>query len=79
MQTEPVMVGPYCGALQQQQIPVPARITYQQVREEGPWVLPPYAQIYPEVAPVEEVPPAAWVPPPIKRIDIFSAQQTFPL
>jgi hypothetical protein len=67
---------PYTGQDQQSYIPIMAPSRYQQVMEEGPWMMPPYAQIYP---PPTQGPAEVWVPPPIKQIDIFAAQQTWPL
>jgi hypothetical protein len=72
----PKLVGPYAGQSQQTAIPITAASRYQQVTEEGPWVMPPYAALYP---PPTQGPGEAWVPPPLKQIDIYSAQQTWPL
>ena len=72
-------VPPYCGQNQSAQIQVPATIAYKSYSyspEEGPWVMLPYASLYP---PPTQGPTEAWVPPPVKQIDIFIAQQTFPL
>jgi hypothetical protein len=69
-------VAPYCGANQQQQINVPATIAYKYIdREEGPWVMLPYASLYPP--PTAET--AAWVPPPLGKTDLWTAQGTWPL
>ena len=40
-------VPSYTGQSQPSQIQVPARISYQEVWEEGPWSMPPYATFYP--------------------------------
>lgn len=69
-------VAPYAGQDQSPWIFVPRPTQYQQQMEEGPWVMPPYASLYP---PPTQGPSEAWVPPPVKQIDIFTAQQTFPL
>lgn len=69
-------VPPYAGQNQSPWIFVPRPTQYQQQMEEGPWVMPPYASIYP---PPTQGPGEAWVPPPVKQIDIFTAQQTWPL
>jgi hypothetical protein len=70
-------VAPYCGQTQSAHIPVPARIAYKYLDwEEGPWVMPPYASIYP---PPTQGPGEVWVPPPVSQTDIFLAQQTWPL
>jgi hypothetical protein len=43
---------PYCGQTQVQRINVPATIAYKYIdSEDGPWVMPPYASIYPPPAP----------------------------
>ena len=73
----PGVVAPYCGQNQQQTILQPRPIQYQGWDgEEGPWVMLPYASLYP---PSTQGPGEAWVPPPVKQIDIFLAQQTWPL
>ena len=71
----PLIVPSYCGQNQQSQIQVAGAVFgYQsQPMEEGPWVIPPYAWIFPPES------GQAWVPPPVKQTDIFTAQQTFPL
>lgn len=70
-------VAPYCGQNQTSQILVPARIAYKYIDwEEGPWGMMPYAMIYP---PGSQTETTDVVPPPVKMIDVFSAQQTFPL
>jgi hypothetical protein len=62
--------------------PAPGRITgrsySQEVVIEVGSVIPPYAQTfgYDSQADAKS---GAWVPPPVKQIDIFTAQQTFPL
>jgi hypothetical protein len=72
-----LVVAPYAGQSQQTAIPVPARIAYKYIdREEGPWVMMPYAQLYP---PPAQESGKAFVPPPIRTSDLWSAQQTFPL
>ena len=65
-------VTPYAGQSQQSQINVPATVAYKQVWEDGPWVMPPYQLLYPQET-------TDWVPPPVKQLDIFLAQQTWPL
>jgi hypothetical protein len=71
------IVAPYAGQNQQAVIPVPARIAYKYIdREEGPWVMIPYAQLYPPDPPASSV---AFLPPPIRTSDLWSAMQTFPL
>jgi hypothetical protein len=45
---EPLTVPPYAGEDQPVDIIVPATIYYREVWEEGPWVMPPYAWIYPQ-------------------------------
>lgn len=41
-------VAPYCGQNQTSQIQVPATIAYKYIDwEEGPWVMIPYASLYP--------------------------------
>jgi hypothetical protein len=73
----PLLAAPYCGQNQAQQIQVPASIAYKSLdREEGPWAMMPYASLYP---PPTQGPDEAWVPPPVKQTDIFTAQQTWPL
>jgi hypothetical protein len=69
-------VAPYAGQNQQTQIVVPATIYYQEQMEDGPWVMPPYAQIYP---PPAQAPGVAFVPPPVYTSDLWSAMQTWPL
>jgi hypothetical protein len=69
-------VPPYAGQNQQRWIPVPATIQYKHNWEEGPWVLPPYSSIYP---PDSQAQGTAFVPPPIQKTDLWSAQQEFPL
>jgi hypothetical protein len=62
--------------------PVPGRITgrsqFDQITIEVGSVIPPYAQTfgYNSQADAQS---QAWVPPPVKQIDIFTAQQTWPL
>lgn len=77
----PALVAPYCGANQQQVIPVPATIVYREVWEEGPWSMKPYEQIFPEV-PNDQFPPPpapAFVPPPLKKTEIWKAQSVWPM
>jgi hypothetical protein len=70
------VVAPYAGQNQQTVIPVPATIAYKYIdREEGPWAMIPYAQLYPP----DPAPSVAFLPPPIRTSDLFSAMQTFPL
>jgi hypothetical protein len=82
----------YAGQSQPTQINIPARIAYQGYQyspEEGPWVMPPYEQIF-----TNPVPPGAhyliqypagspgsqdFLPPSIAKTDLWSAMQTFPL
>lgn len=76
----PSLVPVYAGQNQQQKIQVPASIAYRQPpygQEEGPWVMLPYASLYPPGSQTEGTDPC--VPPPVKQIDIFTAQQTWPL
>jgi hypothetical protein len=70
------IVAPYAGQNQQWWISVPATIRYREQMEEGPWVMPPYAAIFP---PPTQSAGQAWVPPPVQTTDIFAAQQTWPL
>jgi hypothetical protein len=72
-------VAPYTGQNQPQTIQVPRTIVYKSYRyspEEGCWVMPPYAALYP---PPTQGPGEVWLPPPVKQLDIFLAQQTWPL
>jgi hypothetical protein len=72
------IVAPYAGQNQQTVIPVPATIAYKYIdTEEGPWVMMPYAQLYPPEPP--PAPSVAYLPPPIRTSDLWSAMQTFPL
>jgi len=74
-----LVVAPYAGQNQQQVILVPAKTALQGWDgEEGPWVMPPYAQIF-DYDSQADAQTQAWVPPPVKQTDIFSAQQTWPL
>lgn len=76
----PALVMPYCGQNQQSRIPVPATTAYRQSWEEGVWSMPPYQQIFPDVPnSQDEARPKAFLPPPLKKTDLFSAQQTWPL
>lgn len=70
------VVPPYAGQNQQWWIEVPRPTLYQEQMEDGPWVMPPYAQIYP---PGSQGPGEVWLPPPVQQTDIFTAQQTWPL
>jgi hypothetical protein len=72
----PKLVAPYTGQTQQSSIAITRASVYQQEMEEGPWVMPPYAALYP---PPTQGPGQVWVPPPVKQLDIFAAQQTWPL
>jgi len=47
-------VPSYTGQNEPQEILVPATIYYREVWEEGPWVMIPYAQLYPQ--PAERLP-----------------------
>lgn len=73
-------VPPYAGQSQQQTIQVPARIFYKYVWEEGAWVMKAYQEIFPEI-PSEQNPPqyTDFVPLPIYKTDLWSANQTWPL
>lgn len=72
----PLIVPSYSGSNQQTQIQVPARIAYREAeREEGPWVMPPYANLYPG----GEQGGTAFVPPPVQKTDLWAAMQTWPL
>ena len=66
-----LVVAPYCGQNQTALIPVPARIAYQYWDgEEGPWVMLPYASLYP---PPPEPPPqkySLW-----NRMTLFEGSQ----
>ena len=76
MQRAPSKVAPYCGSSQQVTIVVPRAIGFREVeREEGPWVLPPYANLFPG----GEQGGTAFVPPPVQSTDLWSAMQTWPL
>ena len=68
-------VQPYAGQNQQRFIHVPASIWHREQWEEGCWVLPPYAAIFPG----GEHPETAIVPPPIYKTDLWSAMQTWPM
>ena len=71
------IVSPYAGQDQQAHINVPATIAYKYIDgEEGPWAMIPYAWLYP---PSSQDPDEAWLPPPVKQTDIYTAQQTWPL
>lgn len=64
---------------QQQAIKVPAAIAYKSYQyspEEGPWVMIPYARLYPPPAPA---PTQGIAPPPLAKTDLWSAQQVWPL
>jgi hypothetical protein len=78
MQNSPAIVAPYCGQNQEQTIQVPATIAYREPpygQEEGPWVMIPYASLYPQ----PPAPDTQWLPPPISKTDLWSAMQTWPL
>lgn len=69
-------VSPYAGQTQQQTIAVPRSIVFKSYKyspEEGPWAMIPYSQVFPQESGL------VWLPPPVKMLDIFSAQQTWPL
>jgi len=70
-------VPPYAGQSQQQQIQIPDTLAFKDW-EESCWVLPPYAQIFPEV-PNSQAEDKAFLPTKISMTDLFSAQQTWPL
>jgi len=72
----PKLMPPYTGQTQQSAIPITAASRYQQAMEEGPWVMPAYAALYP---PPTQSPGASFVPPPIRTSDLWSAMQQFPL
>jgi len=79
MQNAPQAMPPYAGQDQQAKIQVPRPIGYKETeREESCWVLPPYAQIFPEV-PNSQNEDKAFLPPPVSQTDLFSAQQTWPI
>ncbi len=72
-----MIVPPYAGQNQQQTIVQPLSIQYQGWDgEEGPWVMLPYAQLYP---PGSQGPGETWLPPPVSQTDIYLAQGTWPL
>jgi hypothetical protein len=76
MQREPVAVARYCGQNQQHQIMVSDAVALREGQpEDGPSVMVPYASLFPQ-------PPAqslAFLPPPVQKTDLFTAQQTWPL
>lgn len=79
MEDGPTLMAPYAGQAQQQQIAVPHTIvlkSYQYSPEESCWAMIPYAQLYP---PGSQTEAQGLAPPPVKQIDIFTAQQTYPL
>ena len=69
-------VPPYTGQNQPEEIfQPPALEEIERTWEDGPRVVPPYAPVpAPQEAAIDRV-----VPPPVKRIDVFSAQQIWPL
>jgi hypothetical protein len=74
------IVPPYCGQSQTSRINVPATIVYKSYQyspEEGPWLIPPYAQIFGIPAQPDAQP--TWLPPPLAKTDLGRAQQTYPL
>ena len=77
----PALVPPYCGQNQQALIQVPAKIAYRETWEESTWVMPPYQQIFPDVSNDQfpPPPPPAFLPPPIRKTDLWRAQQTWPM
>jgi hypothetical protein len=72
----PRLVAPYAGQDQQSYIPITAPSRYQQQMEEGPWSMPPYAQLYP---PPTQGPGISFLPPPIRTSDLWSAMGQWPL
>jgi hypothetical protein len=72
----PGLVSPYAGQNQQTHIAITRPSLYQQEPEEGCWAMLPYASLYP---PPTQGTGEAWVPPPVKQTDIYTAQQTWPL
>jgi hypothetical protein len=68
-------VAPYAGQNQSSQIVVPRTISNREQREESCWVMPPYANLFPN----GEQGGTAFVPPPIQKTDLWSAMQTWPL
>jgi hypothetical protein len=74
-------VPPYTGQSQSQVIVVPRSIvfkSYQYSPEESCWVMLPYSQIFGYDSQAEAS-GAVFLPPPVHKTDIFSAQQTWPL
>jgi hypothetical protein len=73
MQNYPVLVAPYCGQNQQQRIMVSDSVA---LREGGPekgcWAMIPYAVRFPQRQ-------LDYLPPPLSKTDLWSAQQTWPL
>jgi hypothetical protein len=72
------VVPQYSGGTQVGGIAVNPDIAYRESqREEGPWAVPPYSQIYPpDSQTLEET---AVVPPPISKTDLWAAMQEWPL
>ena len=75
----PALVSPYAGQNQQSRIAIPATTAYQQTWEESCWVMPPYAEIFPDVPNSQDEARQALVPPPLVKTELMKAQQTFPL
>lgn len=74
----PGLEAPYAGQNQEQTIQVPATIAYREPpygAEEGPWVMLPYAKLYPQ----PQTPTEGVVPPPVSKTALWDAQQTWPL
>lgn len=69
-------VQPYAGQSQQTKIQITAASAYQQTWEESCWVMPPYSALFP---PDSQGPGTVFVPPPVQKTDLWSAQQTWPL
>jgi hypothetical protein len=67
---------PYTGQLQPGQILVPKRIQYQYWDgEEGPWSMIPYDFLWPQPKRKK----IAYIPPPVYRTEMWSANQGYPL
>lgn len=76
MQQSPKAMPPYSGQSQPGQIQVPRTISNREGRrEEGPWVMPPYANLFPG----GEHGGTAFVPPRISSTDLWAAMQEWPL
>ena len=71
-------VPPYAGQNQTSLINVPATIVYKSYQyspEEGPWMMLPYANLYPPPAPATQ----AYLPPPLGKTDLWRAMGEWPL